>query len=106
MRVAARLPCPGAGCDRERAPRPRISTDDFAGPCAGRDAPGTTMILGMLVSAVIAVFGLLVALGLIGHPIDAQLVTNYGWSILTIGVALFVLFAYRRFSRTRGRRSV
>jgi len=64
------------------------------------------MILGMLVSAVIAVFGLLVALGLIGHPIDAQLISNYGWSILTIGVALFVLFAYRRFSRPRSGRSV
>ena len=106
MRVGARLALRSARSDRERGPVPRISTDDFAGPCAGRDAPGTTMILGMLVSAVIAVFGLLVALGLIGHPIDAQLVTNYGWSILTIGVALFVLFAYRRFSRTRGRRSV
>lgn len=63
------------------------------------------MILGMLVSAVIAVFGLLVALGQIGHPIDAQLVTTYGWSILTVGIALFVLFAYRRFSQTRSRRS-
>ena len=64
------------------------------------------MILGMLISAVIAVFGLLVALGLIGHPIDAQLISNYGWSILIIGVALFVLFAYRRFSRSRSGRSV
>jgi putative copper export protein len=63
------------------------------------------MILGMLVSAVIAVFGLLVALGQIGHPIDAQLVTTYGWSILTVGIALFVLFAYRRFNQTRSRRS-
>ncbi|CAA2159289.1 hypothetical protein MBRA_04503 [Methylobacterium brachiatum] len=63
------------------------------------------MILGMLVSAAIAVFGLLVALGQIGHPIDAQLVTTYGWSILTVGVALFVLFAYRRFGQTRRGRS-
>lgn len=61
------------------------------------------MILGMLVSVVIAVFGLLVALGLVGHPIDAQLVTNYGWSILIVGCALFVLFAYGRFMRTRRR---
>jgi divalent metal cation (Fe/Co/Zn/Cd) transporter len=55
----------------------------------------------MLVSAVIAVFGLLVALGRIGHPIDAQLVSTYGWSILIIGVALFVLFATSRYRRAR-----
>ena len=63
------------------------------------------MILGMLVSVAMAVFGLLVALGLVGHPIDAQLVTHYGWSILIIGCALFVLFAYRRFGRGRRSRS-
>ncbi|KQS84627.1 hypothetical protein MFUR16E_01115 [Methylobacterium fujisawaense] len=64
------------------------------------------MIVGMLVSAAIAVLGLLVALGYVGHPIDAQLVSNYGWSILIIGVALFVLFTWARYSRTRRRRSV
>ncbi len=63
------------------------------------------MIVGMLVSAAIAVFGLLVALGWIGHPIDAQLVSNYGWSILTIGIALFVLFAFGRFNRSRKARA-
>ena len=63
------------------------------------------MVLGMLVSAVVAAFGLLVALGVVGHPIDAQLVTNYGWSILIIGAALFLLFAVRRFGRSRSRRS-
>ncbi|MCJ2136311.1 hypothetical protein MKK69_20040 [Methylobacterium sp. J-026] len=63
------------------------------------------MIVGMLVSAAIAAFGLLVALGWIGHPIDAQLVSNYGWSILTIGVALFVLFGFRRFDRARRARA-
>jgi divalent metal cation (Fe/Co/Zn/Cd) transporter len=63
------------------------------------------MIVGMLVSAAIAAFGLLVALGLVGHPIDAQLVSNYGWSILIIGVALFVLFAWARFNRSRRDRS-
>lgn len=63
------------------------------------------MIVGMLVSAAIAAFGLLVALGVVGHPIDAQLVTNYGWSILIIGVALFVLFAWARYGRTRRGRS-
>ncbi|MGU3664997.1 hypothetical protein ACLBX9_12495 [Methylobacterium sp. A49B] len=63
------------------------------------------MIVGMLISAAIAVFGLLVALGRIGHPIDAQLVSNYGWSILIIGAALFVLFAVGRFNRTRKARS-
>lgn len=63
------------------------------------------MIVGMLVSAAIAVFGLLVALGWIGHPIDAQLISNYGWSILTIGIALFVLFAFGRFRRDRKARS-
>ena len=63
------------------------------------------MIVGMLISAGIAVFGLLVALGRIGHPIDAQLVSTYGWSILIIGVALFVLFAVGRFNRTRKARS-
>ncbi len=57
------------------------------------------MIVGMLVSAAIAAFGLLVALGWIGHPIDDQLVSNYGWSILTIGVALFALFGVGRFRR-------
>ncbi|MHB2207426.1 hypothetical protein [Methylobacterium sp. CM6257] len=60
----------------------------------------------MFVSAAIAVFGLLVALGRIGHPIDAQLVSNYGWSILIIGIALFVLFAFGRYSRTRKARSI
>lgn len=59
------------------------------------------MIVGMLVSVAIAIFGLLVALGWIGHPIDAQLVSNYGWSILTIGVALFVLFGFSRYNRAR-----
>ena len=63
------------------------------------------MMVGMLVSAAIAVLGLLVALGYVGHPIDAQLVSNYGWSILIIGVALFVLFAFGRFRRTRRARS-
>ncbi|GJE10298.1 MULTISPECIES: hypothetical protein [Methylobacterium] len=63
------------------------------------------MIVGMLISAGIAVFGLLVALGRIGHPIDAQLVSTYGWSILIIGVALFVLFAAGRFNRSRKARS-
>jgi uncharacterized RDD family membrane protein YckC len=64
------------------------------------------MIVGMLISAAIAVFGLLVAIGLIGHPIDAQLVSTYGWSILIIGVALFVLFAFGRFNRARKARSL
>lgn len=59
------------------------------------------MILGMLASAAIAVFGLLVALGRIGHPIDDQAVSPYGWSILTVGVALFVLFAFRLYLRSR-----
>ncbi|WP_244514041.1 MULTISPECIES: hypothetical protein [unclassified Methylobacterium] len=59
----------------------------------------------MLISAAIAVFGLLVALGFVGHPIDAQLISNYGWSILIIGVALFVLFAWARYSRARRQRS-
>lgn len=63
------------------------------------------MILGMLVSALVAAFGLLVALGVVGHPIDAQRVTNYGWSIVIIGGALFVLFAVRRFGGSRSRRS-
>jgi hypothetical protein len=63
------------------------------------------MIVGMLFSAAIAAFGLLVALGRIGHPIDAQLVSNYGWSILIIGIALFVLFAVRLVTRTRRVRS-
>ncbi len=59
------------------------------------------MIPGMLVSAIIAVFGLLVALGRIGHPIDDQAVSPYGWSILMVGAALFVLFAFRLYLRTR-----
>ncbi|MCJ2013169.1 hypothetical protein [Methylobacterium sp. J-076] len=63
------------------------------------------MIVGMLGSAVIAVFGLLVALGLVGHPIDQQAVSPYGWSILTIGAALFVLFAFRRLQRGRRKRA-
>ena len=63
------------------------------------------MILGMLVSALVAAFGLLVALGIVGHPMDAQLVTHYGWSILVIGTALFVLFAVRRYGRPRDGRS-
>ena len=63
------------------------------------------MILGMLGSMAMAAFGLLVALGLIGHPIDAQLVTPYGWSILIVGCALFVLFAYRRFGHRHRDRS-
>jgi divalent metal cation (Fe/Co/Zn/Cd) transporter len=63
------------------------------------------MIVGMLISAAIAVFGLLVALGFVGHPIDAQLISNYGWSILIIGVALFVLFAWARYNRARRQRS-
>lgn len=64
------------------------------------------MILGMLASAAIAVFGLLVALGRIGHPIDDQAVSPYGWSILTVGVALFVLCAFRLYLRSRPKRAV
>ena len=52
------------------------------------------MLLGMLVSAAIAALGLLVAMGLIGHPVDGQRLTNYGWSGVIIGVALFGFFAY------------
>jgi divalent metal cation (Fe/Co/Zn/Cd) transporter len=63
------------------------------------------MIVGMLMSVAIAAFGLLVAFGYVGHPIDAQLVSNYGWSILIIGVALFVLFAFGRYTRMRRARS-
>lgn len=58
------------------------------------------MIPGMLTSAALAVFGLLVALGRIGHPIDDQAVSPFGWSIMTIGVALFVLFAVRFYQGT------
>lgn len=65
-------------------------------------AQGYVMVLGMLASALVAVFGLLVALGRVGHPIDDQAVSPFGWSILTVGVALFVLFAYRRFGASRG----
>ena len=59
------------------------------------------MMLGMLVSAAIAALGLLVAMGLIGHPIDGQLLTNYGWSGVIIGVALFGFFAYLQRRRPR-----
>ena len=62
------------------------------------------MILGMLASALVAAFGLLVALGRVGHPIEAQAVSPFGWSILTVGAALFVLFAFRRFVASRGNR--
>ncbi|MDP4024716.1 hypothetical protein Q8W71_18980 [Methylobacterium sp. NEAU 140] len=62
------------------------------------------MILGLLISAAVAAFGLMVALGLIGHPIDAQLVSPYGWSILLIGLALMVFFAYNLYRRARRRR--
>jgi hypothetical protein len=58
------------------------------------------MIPGMLTSAALAVFGLLVALGRIGHPIDDQLVSPYGWSLMIVGAALFVLFAFRFYQRS------
>lgn len=61
------------------------------------------MIFGMLVSAALAALGLLVAFGQIGHPIDGQLLTNYGWSGVIIGVALFGFFAF--LLRQRGRRA-
>lgn len=63
------------------------------------------MRLGMLVSVAMAVFGQLVALGRVGHPIGARLVTHCGWSILIIGCALSVLFSNRRFGRGRRDRS-
>ncbi len=59
------------------------------------------MVVGMLVSAVLAAFGLLVGIGLIGHPIDAQAIMPYGWGILMVGAALFVLFAFKMYLRTR-----
>ena len=59
------------------------------------------MMLGMLVSAAIAALGLLVATGLIGHPVDGQLLTNYGWSGVIIGVALFGFFVFLSRGRPR-----
>ena len=60
------------------------------------------MIFGMLISAALTVFASLVALGRIGHPVDGQLLINYGWSGVIIGIALFGFFAHllRRRSRT------
>ncbi|GJD33963.1 hypothetical protein [Methylobacterium aerolatum] len=59
------------------------------------------MMFGMLVSAVLAAVGLLVGLGRIGHPIDAQAIMPYGWGLLMVGAALFVLFAFKRYLRIR-----
>lgn len=60
------------------------------------------MILGMFASALVAVFGLLVALGQIGHPIDAQAISPFGWSVLIVGAALFGLCAFRRYTNPPG----
>ena len=59
------------------------------------------MVFGVLASAAFAAFSLLVALGLIGHPIDGQEIANYGWSGVIVGVALCAFFAYLMATRNR-----
>lgn len=59
------------------------------------------MKFGLLVSAAFTAFALLVALGRIGHPIDGQILTTYGWSGVIIGVALCGFFAFLMRVRNR-----
>ncbi|GJD29165.1 hypothetical protein PMNALOAF_0397 [Methylobacterium adhaesivum] len=52
------------------------------------------MILGLLCSATLTVFGIALAAGVIGHPIDGQLPADWGWSFIMMGAASLFAFGF------------
>ncbi|KQP91775.1 MULTISPECIES: hypothetical protein [unclassified Methylobacterium] len=55
--------------------------------------------LGLLCSAAVTGFGLVLASGLFGHPVDGQLPSDWGWSLVMMGSAsllAFGIFGWRR----------
>ncbi|KQQ40587.1 hypothetical protein ASF58_06125 [Methylobacterium sp. Leaf125] len=59
--------------------------------------------LGLLLSAIVFGFGIVLAAGLAGHPVDGQLPSDWGWSLLMMGGASLFAFGYVGWRRATGR---
>jgi hypothetical protein len=59
--------------------------------------------LGLMLSAIVTGFGVVLVSGLAGHPIDGQLPSDWGWSLLMMGGASLFAFGYAGWRRATGR---
>ena len=60
---------------------------------------GIGISFGLLVSAIVTGFGIVLASDLAGHPVEGQVPSDWGWSLVMMGVAslfAFGVFAWRR----------
>jgi hypothetical protein len=51
--------------------------------------------------AVLALFGSLVGLGIVGQPMGQHPITSYGWSLVINGLALSASFLFLQRERTK-----
>ncbi|MCI9879938.1 hypothetical protein MTL_07795 [Methylobacterium goesingense] len=61
------------------------------------------MRFGLLVSAIVTGFGLVLATGLVLHPVDGQLPSDWGWSLVMMGGASLLACGYVGWRRVTGR---
>lgn len=64
---------------------------------------GIGIRFGLLVSAIVTGFGLVLASGLALHPMDGQLPSDWGWSLVMMGGASLLAFGYVGWRRVTGR---
>lgn len=64
---------------------------------------GIGISFGLLVSAIVAGFGIVFAAGLAGHPVYGQLPSDWGWSLVMMGTGSLLAFGYFGWRRITGR---
>ena len=64
---------------------------------------GIGISFGLLVSAIVTGFGMVLATGLVFHPVDGQVPSTWGWSLVMMGGASLFAFGYVGWRRATGR---
>ena len=64
---------------------------------------GIGISLGLLVSAIVTGFGAVLASGQVLRPVDGQLPSDWGWSLVMMGGASLFAFGYAGWRRATGR---
>lgn len=59
--------------------------------------------IGLLASAAVTGFGIVLAAGWDWRPVDGQLPSDWGWSLIMMGVASLLAFGYFGWRRATGR---
>lgn len=61
------------------------------------------MLVFAIFFAALALFGSLVGLGFVGHPMGQHAISGYGWSLVINGLALSAFCLFLQYERTKQR---